>query len=92
MPDNKDIPKLLHAPRSAQKLRRWTREDVTERLGFARLFMGAPPDLLEGTELEPLMHSPGDIPFDFETPDLPAIEGSEPDDEVSHTTGYCKRS
>ena len=90
-PNDEDAAKLINAPSSAQKLRRWTREDVTERLGFARLFMGAPPDLLEGTELESLMHSPGDIPFDFDVPEVPEIEGDEAEEEVSHTTDVVVR-
>ena len=53
--------------------------------------MGAPPDLLEGTELESLMHSPGDIPFDFDVPEVPEIEGDEAEEEVSHTTDVVVR-
>ena len=90
-PDDEGAAKKIDAPRTAQKLRRWTREDVTERLGFARLFLGSPPDLLRGTELESLMHSPGDIPFDFETPEVPELEGEDAEEEVSHTTDVVVR-
>lgn len=65
-PDAPGIEKMQKAPSSWEKLRRWTKNDVINRLHFDRLLSGLSAKDLEGTGLEHLVNPHLDLdPIDF---------------------------